>query len=304
MDLLAAFRTYVRVAESGSFSAVAREIGATQPAVSRQVSALEEHLGARLIQRTTRSLTLTEEGRVLLDHARRVLDCVEEAEAAVGRGHPSVSGLVRIATPASFGRLHVAPLIRRLLDRHPELLVELQMSDTTADLIAGGIDLAIRAGQVTDAGLVARRIGASPRQVFASPEYLARNGMPQQPADLGAHTCIIFLQLATPNDWIFDGPDGEVSVRVAGRFRTDSSEAVREAVLGGLGLSLSPSWMFGDDVATGRVETVLGGYRAGQVPIHAVYPTRRHLAPRTRAVIDFFADEFRLDPAISSYGAA
>jgi len=304
MDLLAAFRTYVRVAESGSFSAVAREMGATQPAVSRQVSALEEHLGARLIQRTTRSLTLTEEGRVLLDHARRVLDCVEEAEAAVGRGHPSVSGLVRIATPASFGRLHVAPLIGRLLDRHPELLVELQMSDSTADLIAGGIDLAIRAGQVTDAGLVARRIGASPRQVFASAEYLTRSGMPQHPADLGAHACIIFLQLATPQDWTFDGPDGEVSVHVEGRFRTDSSEAVREAVLGGLGLSLSPSWMFGDDVATGRVMAVLGGYRAGQVPIHAVYPTRRHLAPRTRAVIDFFADEFRLDPAISSYGAA
>lgn len=304
MDLLAAFRTYVRVAESGSFSAVAREMGATQPAVSRQVSALEEHLGARLIQRTTRSLTLTEEGRSLLDHARRVLDCVEEAEAAVGRGHPSVSGLVRIAAPASFGRMHVAPLMRRLLERHPDLLVELQMSDSTADLIAGGIDLAIRAGQVGDAGLVARRIGASPRQVFASPEYLARNGEPGHPADLGRHACIIFLQLATPHDWRFEGPDGEVSVQVNGRFRTDSSEAVREAVLGGMGLALSPSWMFGDDLATGRVQAVLGGYRAGQVPIHAVYPTRRHLAPRTRAVIDFLADEFRLDPAISSYGAA
>ena len=304
MDLLAAFRTYIRVAESGSFSAVAREVGATQPAVSRQVSALEEHLGARLIQRTTRSLTLTEEGRVLLDHARRVLDCVEEAEAAVGRGHPAVSGLVRIATPASFGRLHVAPLMRRLLDRHPDLLVELQMSDTAADLIAGGIDLAIRAGQVGDAGLVARRIGASPRQVFASSDYLRRSGMPEHPSDLGGHACVIFMQMAAPHDWRFEGPDGEVSVQVSGRFRTDSSEAVREAVLGGLGLALSPSWMFGDDLATGRVQSVLDGYRAGQVPIHAVYPTRRHLAPRTRAVIDFFADEFRLDPAISSYGAA
>ncbi len=304
MDLIAAFRTYVRVAETGSFSAVAREIGATQPAVSRQVSALEEHLGARLIQRTTRSLTLTEEGRALLDHARRVLDCVAEAEAAVGRGHPAVGGLVRIAAPASFGRLYVAPLMRRLLDRHPDLQVELQMSDTAADMIAGGLDLAIRAGRVSDANLVARRIGASPRQVFASPDYLARNGVPKHPADLGRHACIIFLLVAEPHDWRFDGPEGAVSVQVAGRFRTDSSEALREAVLGGIGLSLSPSWIFGDDLATGRVQAVLGGFQAGQVPIHAVYPTRRHLAPRTRAVIDFLADEFRLDPAISSYGAA
>ena len=139
MDLIAAFRVFLRVAESGSFSAVAREAGTTQPAVSRQVSALEEHLGARLIQRTTRSLTLTEEGRALLDHARRVLDSVEEAEAAVGRGHPVVGGLVRIAAPASFGRLYVAPLMPRLMDRHPDLLVELRMSDTTADLVADGL---------------------------------------------------------------------------------------------------------------------------------------------------------------------
>ncbi len=304
MDLIAAIRIYVRVAESGSFSAIAREVGATQPAVSRQVSALEEHLGARLIQRTTRSLTLTEEGRAFLDHARRVLDCVAEAEAAVGRGHAVIGGLVRLAAPASFGRLYVAPLMRRLLDRHPDLLVELQMSDTTSDLIAGGIDVAIRAGQVSDANLVARRIGASPRQVFASADYLARNGSPLHPADLARHACVIFLQLASPHVWQFDGPDGAMSVQVEGRFRTDSSEAVREAVLGGLGLSLSPSWIFGDDVATGRVQPVLGSYRAGQVPIHAVYPTRRHLAQRTRAVIDFLAEEFRLDPAISSYGAA
>lgn len=304
MDLIAAFRVFVRVAESGSFSAVAREAGTTQPAVSRQVSALETHLGARLIQRTTRSLALTEEGRALLDHARRVLESVEEAEAAVGRGHPAVGGLVRIAAPASFGRLHVAPLMRRLLDRHPDLQVELRMSDTPADLVADGIDLALRAGAVGDAGLVARRIGASPRQVFASAEYLARNGTPEHPADLARHECIIFLQLATPQDWRFDGPDGEVSAHVGGRFRTDSSEAVREAVLAGVGMALSASWTFGDELATGEVRAVLGQYRAGQVPIHAVYPTRRHLALRTRAVIDFLADEFRLDPAISPYGAA
>lgn len=302
MDLLAGLRTFVRVAESGSFSAVAREIGATQPAVSRQISALEQHLDARLIQRTTRSLTLTEDGRDLLDHARRVLDCVEEAEMAVGRRQGTPSGLVRIATPSTFGRLYVAPRMRRLLDRYPELSVELHMSDSVTDMIAGGIDLAIRGGVVQEASLVARRIGSSARYVVGSVDYLERNGVPAHPSDLARHSCIAFLQGAAPNEWRFNGPDGAVSVEIGGRFRTDSSEAMREAVMAGVGLALAPSWVFGADLTIGRAKAVLQRYQAEQVPIHAVYPSRRNLAPRTRAVIDFLLDEFRLDSAISTYG--
>ena len=302
MDLLAGLRTFVRVAESGSFSAVAREMGATQPAVSRQISALEQHLDARLIQRTTRSLTLTEDGRDLLDHARRVLDCVEEAETAVGRRQGAPSGLIRMAVPATFGRLYVAPRMRRLLDRYPELSVELHMSDGVTDMIAAGIDLAIRGGTVHEASLVARRIGSSARAVVASAEYLERNGTPAHPSDLARHSCIAFLQGATPNEWRFDGPGGAVAVSIAGRFRTDSTEAIREAVAAGLGLALAPAWVFGDDLTTGRVRPVLQRYQAERVAIHAVYPSRRNLAPRTRAVIDFLLDEFRLDPAISTYG--
>ena len=302
MDLLAGFRTFVRVAESGSFSAVAREIGATQPAISRQISALEQHLDARLIQRTTRSLTLTEDGRDLLDHARRVLDCVEEAETAVGRRQGAPSGLVRMATPSTFGRLYVAPRMRRLLDRYPDLSVELHMSDSVSDMIAGGIDLAIRGGVVQEASLVARRIGSSARLVVASVDYLERNGTPAHPSDLARHSCIAFLQGAAPNEWRFNGPDGAVSVEIGGRFRTDSSEAVREAVMAGVGLALAPSWVFGADLTSGRAKAVLQRFQAEQVPIHAVYPSRRNLAPRTRAVIDFLLDEFRLDSAISTYG--
>ena len=302
MDLLAAFRTYVRVAESGSFSAVARETGTTQPAISRQVAALEEHLGARLIQRTTRSLTLTEDGRDLLGHALRVLDTVDEAEAAVGRRQSAPSGLIRLAAPASFGRLYVAPRMPRLLARYPDLLIELRMSDGVADLVADGIDLAIRGGTVTDASLVARRIGSSARQVLGSAEYFREHGEPAHPSDLSAHSCVVFLNNPAPFEWSFGGAEGEVAVPVTGRFRTDSSEALYEAVVGGLGLALVPAWQFADDLETGRVRPVLQGFQARPVAIHAVYPSRRNLAPRTRAVIDFLADEFRLDPAISPYG--
>lgn len=300
MDLLAAFRTYIRVAEAGSFSAVAREAGATQPAISRQVATLEEHLGARLLQRTTRRLTLTEDGREFLDHARRVLDCVEAAEASVGRRHAAPGGLVRLLVPASFGRLQVGPRIPRLLDRYPELSVQLRMIDGVTDLIANGIDLAIRLGPVTDTSLVARRLGASPRHAIASVDYFRRYGEPTHPSDLSGHSCVVYLNIATPNEWRFQGPDGPVTVPVGGRFRTDSSEAMHEAVLGGICIALSPAWLFADDLAAGRVRIVLGGFQTEPLAIHAVYPSRRNLAPRTRAVIDFLVDEFRLDPAIRS----
>jgi DNA-binding transcriptional LysR family regulator len=303
MDVLAAMRVFVRVAEARSFSAVARELGTTQPAVSRQVAALEEHLGARLIQRTTRSLTLTEDGRDLLGHARRVLDAVEEAESSVGRRHTLPGGLVRLATPATFGRLYVAPRITRLLERYPELSVDLRMSDTLVDLVADGVDVAIRASAVMDSSLVARKIGSARRITVASEGCLATHGEPHHPSDLAGLPCIIFTGgQATPTEWHFDGPDGAVGVSVSGRFRTNSSEALREAVLGGLGFAVLPTWYFTEEITSGRLRPVLTGWEPPRGAISAVYPSRRNLAPRTRAVIDFFVDEFRLDPVISDYG--
>lgn len=302
VDLLAAFRVYVRVAEAGSFSAVARELGTTQPAVSRQVAGLEEHLGARLLQRTTRSLALTEDGRDLLGHARRVLDAVEEAEAAVGRRHVNLGGLVRLATSTTFGRMHVVPRMPRLLERFPELSVDLQMADAITDLVADGIDVALRLGTVLDSSLVSRKVGSTRRITVASEACIATHGLPQHPSDLARLPCVIFTGLANPTEWDFVGPDGPVHVTVGGRFRTDNGEAMREAVAGGLGFAILPTWMFGSEAAERWWRPVLTGWEPPPSAISAVYPSRRNLAPRTRAVIDFFVDEFRLDPIISDYG--
>ena len=304
MDLLIAFRVFIRVAEAQSFSAVAREMGTTQPAVSRQVAALEEHLGARLIQRTTRSLALTEDGRDLLGHARRVVDSVEEAEAAVGRRHAVPGGLVRLATSSTFGRLYVSPRIPRLLERYPELTVDLRMSDGLTDLVAEGIDVAVRVTSVLDSSLVARKIGSSRRVAIASEACIAAWGEPRHPSDLSRMPCIIFSGSQAPTEWRFEGPDGPVTVSVAGRFRTDNGEGVREAVLAGLGFAVLPTWFFGSEVTDGRLRPVLTGWEPPATPITAVYPSRRNLAPRTRAVIDFLVEEFRLDPVISAYGEA
>ena len=302
MDLLAALRIFTRIAETGSFSSVAREMGATQPAVSRQIAALEAHLGARLFQRSTRSLTLTEDGRELLGHARGVIEAVEATEAAIGRRRVSPSGLVRLGCPGVFGRMYVAPRLHLLLARYPDLSVDLSMADQVVDMVQEGLDLSIRVGEVQDASLVARRIGSTTAIAVASEAYLARMGEPMHPTDLERHECIIFSRFPSPETWNFEGADGKFAVPISGRMRTNGIEAVIEAALAGVGVALVPMWMMQGDMMGTRLRQILQAWRPPRRPISVVYPSRRFLAPRTRAVIDFLVDEFRLDPLISAYG--
>ena len=302
MDLVAGFRIFIRISETGSFSSVARELGTTQPAVSRQIAALETHLGARLFQRSTRSLTLTEDGRDLLSHARLVVEAVEETEAAVGRRRTSPAGTVRLGCPGVFGRLYVAPRLHRLLERYTELSVDLSMTDAVVDMVQDGLDLSIRVGEVQDASLVARRIGSSTAVVVASEAYLARAGEPLHPRDLSGHDCVIFTRSSTPDTWNFVGADGPFAVPVHGRLRSNGIEAVIEGAISGVGVALVPTWMMGELGVGSRLRQILQAWRPPRRAISVVYPSRRFLAPRTRAVIDFLVDEFRLDPRISSYG--
>lgn len=302
MDLLAAFRVLIRVAETGSFSAVARESGTTQPAISRQIAALEEHLGARLVQRSTRSLTLTEDGQDLLGHARLVVEAAEQAEAAVGRRSGGISGLVRLGSPAVFGRLYVAPRLGALLERYPELSVDLALTDDVVDMVHDRLDLSLRVGAVTDPTLIARRVGSSMHTLVAAPQYLEARGEPQRPEDLAGHQCILFTRMTHPEVWDLAGPEGDVPVRISGRYRTDSMEAVLAAALSGAGVAQVPSWMLGHALREGALRILLKPWRPARRPISLVYPSRRFLAPRTRVVIEFIAEEFRLDPAISAYG--
>ncbi|HYZ65002.1 MAG TPA: LysR family transcriptional regulator [Acetobacteraceae bacterium] len=308
VDMLAAYRVFVRVAEVGSFSAVAREVGMTQPAVSRQVSELERHLGTRLVQRSTRHLALTEDGQELAVRARRVLEEVEEAETAIGKRRCSPSGLVHLAAPARFGGVHIAPRVPRLLFRYPELRLELTMSDHPADLIVTGVDLAIRVGDISDTSLVSRRIGSARRLLLASEQYLQARGEPTSPAELTQHECILYTRHIggrenVPHEWMFFGAEGTVTVPVSGRFATDNVEAIRHAIIGGLGLGWVPELSVRDELQSGRLREVLPAWRDPPIPVHVVYPSRRNLAARTRVVIDFLVEEFRQEPALSDAGA-
>jgi DNA-binding transcriptional LysR family regulator len=302
MDLLAAFQVFVRVSESGSFSAVARELGLSQPAISRQIAALEDHFGERLLHRTTRSLTLTDDGRDLLVHATRVLDSLQEAETAVGRRRGTVAGMVRLSVPVIFGRLYLVPRIGQLLAAHPALEVDVLFNDTLVDLVAEGVDLAVRAGVIADSSLIVRRLGYVARYVLASTEYLARRGEPQTPQALSEHDCLIFTPGATPATWHFEGKEGPLSIPVSGRFRSDSGEGVREAVVSGYGIGLLPAWYFRDEIANGTVKILLQGWQVPGTPVHLIYPSRRHLSPRVRVVMDFLISQFSNEAVFAEHG--
>jgi DNA-binding transcriptional LysR family regulator len=277
-------------------------LNTSQPTISRQISLLEEHLGARLLTRTTRAVTLTDDGRVFHEHALRVIDALHEAEGAVGRGRARASGVLRLVTPVVFGRLHIVPRLSAFLKRHPEVSIDLLMTDMFTDLVENGIDLAIRIGEITDPGLIARSIGLVRRVTVASPAYLKDHPEPLVPTDLIGHHCIVYTRLATGNQWLFEGPDGPVAVEVKGPFRADNSDAVRGGVLAGLGVAVIPAFAFGNEVQSGSVRVLLREFEPKPLPLHAVYPSRRFLPLKVRAMIDFLAHELSIDPRVTAYG--
>jgi DNA-binding transcriptional LysR family regulator len=292
MDLLGALGVLVRVAEAGSFSAVAREREVSQSAVTRQISQLEEHFRVRLFHRTTRRLSLTDDGQVLLGHARHVLETVEGMEAALGRQSSSPTGLVRVGVTVASSRF-LATRIPVLLAEHPGLKVELVVHDQFGDMIEERLDLAMRRGEIADASLVVRRVGMFGSAVVASPIYLERHGAPSAPADLANHTCLVHDTGPNSDLWHFTGPNGTLSVRVSGGFIANDSSAVRLAARAGHGIALLPEVQVIDDLHAGHLFRLLSDYPSQRVPVHLVYPSRRNLAPRTRVVMDFLLQRMR-----------
>jgi len=228
VDLIAALRTFLRVAEVGSFSAVAEERSVTQPAISRQVSALEEHFGTRLVQRSTHAVTLTEEGRDLVPAAQQLVDSADALQERTGRRRTKPVGRVRLSVPVPLG-LYFSSKLNSLLKKHDELSIDLILHDRLRDLIEEGIDLQVCVGEVNDSALISRRIGATTAFLVAAPDYLKGRAAPKEPADLQQHDCIVYHRWGRDDVWWFASPEGTVSVSVRGRFRANNSEAVRRA---------------------------------------------------------------------------
>jgi DNA-binding transcriptional LysR family regulator len=292
MDLLGALGVLARVVETGSFSAVARERKLSQAAVARQISQLEDHFGVRLFHRTTRKLSLTDDGEMLLGLARPVLDGVDGLEAALGRQSASPVGLVRVGVTVAASRF-LAQRLPTLLADHPGLKVELVVSDRLGDMIEDRLDLAMRIGEITDMSVVARRSGIAVRVAAAAPSYIKRHGEPSSPAELANHTCILHDVGPGSDVWTFATRQGPEDFRVSGGFLANDVRAVHAAARTGYGIAYLALFEVFDDLRSGRLVRVLRDFPAPGVPYSLVYPSRRHLAPRTRLVMDFIWEQFR-----------
>ena len=285
-------QVFVRIAETGSFSAAARDLGLSKSAASKKLAALEDRLGARLVNRTTRRLSLTEAGVDFLERAQRILAELEEAEQAAGRLTDEPRGTLRVNAPMSFGIQHVAPALADFMARYPGLAVTLDLDDRRVSLIEEGYDVAVRIADLPDSSLVARKLAPARRVVCASPAYWADHGKPAHPRELVRHNCLIYAYLPAQNDWPFRGPGGPLAVRVAGNLKANNGDVLREAALAGLGVCLAPTFLVGDDLRAGRLHTALDAFVDDSLAIYAVYPHRRHLSAKVRAFVDFLAGRF------------
>lgn len=285
---------FARVARTGNMSAAGREMGLSPAVVSKRVSLLEERLNARLFQRTTRQLTLTETGEGYFKRVVDILSLIEEAEDFVNRRNTKPRGILKVTSPTSFSRLHIAPYLPAFLTRFPEIEVDFHLTDNFVDIIREGFDLAIRIGELQDSSLVQRKLAADTRVICASPKYLEQFGEPQKLADLEDHNC---LSAGAQDVWRLQGPDGQHQLRVKGNIRSNSFEFIREALLAGMGLGLRSTWDIGPELKNGALKVVLPQYRGSDnVAIYAVYPCRDFMPEKVSVFIDHLAGLYGTQP--------
>lgn len=296
MDRFSELRAFVEVVRTGAFVKAADALDLSKTAVSRQVSDLEKRLGVRLLNRTTRRLSLTDEGQRFHEHACTVLADLESAEADVMTRAREVTGLLRITAPLSFGILHLAPLWPEFRARHPGATLDVTLGDRVVDLVDEGYDLAIRIARLPDSTLVSRRLATTRMVLCAAPAYLRKHGTPRQPRELAEHTTLAYSYWSSGDEWQFAGPEGAASVRVRPWMHTNNGDSCRAAALAGHGIILQPSFLIGEDLRRKALVELMPEFRAVELGVYAVYPTRRYLLPRVRAMVDFLAEGFRDPP--------
>jgi LysR family transcriptional regulator, regulator for bpeEF and oprC len=296
MDRLDVLQLFVRVVEAGSLTKAAGALGIGQPTVSKQIALLEERLGAQLLNRTARGLSLTAAGQDYYESALRLLADFEEADARIGHGQSAPAGLVRVASSAGLGRMYVVPKLPEFFARYPEVSIDIDVTERFISLVEDGIDLALRIGHLSDSTMVARRIGSMSVATVATPAYLERFGEPKTPADLARHDCIGFVHRGTLIDWGFNGPAGPITIEPKGKFRSNDAEHLRAAVLSGIGIGHHAAWLYGAELASGAITPLLAEYAPHPFPIHAVSPAGRRIPSRVRVFIDFLAEICASDP--------
>ncbi len=297
MDRTSDMAVFAAVVDGGGFSAAARGLGMTPSAVSKLVSRLEDRLGARLLNRTTRSISLTEEGRTYFERAVTILEEIAAAELAVRELHAEPRGVLKVNASTAFGRYALVPNIHQFLDRYPELSVQCTLSDSMVDLVGEGVDVGLRIGTLTDSSLIARRLVPVRRVVAGSPAYFERHGIPQKPEDLVDHNCLRVSFETSINRWEFKGPDGPRLFDVAGTLEVNDASLLYDAALAGVGLIRVTEFLVWEAFRDGRLVAVLQDYETQEDRnVFAVYPPGRHQAPKVRAFIDWLVERFVKNP--------
>lgn len=294
MDKLQEMRSFVAVAEAGSFVGAADTLGLSKAALSRHVAELEERLGVRLMQRTTRRLSLTEEGQRFLVRAKELLAAIEEAEAEVSSTSAEPSGLLRVNAGLTFGTRHLASLWGPFLERYPKVALDVTLTDRIVDLVEEGYDLAVRITNLPSSGLVSRTLASTRMVLCASPRYVAEHGAPTQPSELLGHQVIAYSYFATRDEWQFTGPRGDESVRIRPRMHSNNGDTCRAVALEHQGVVLQPDFLVGDDLRRGTLVELMPEFRANSIGIHAVFPSRKHLPLKVRRLVDFLVEAFKV----------
>ncbi|MGE5489758.1 MAG: LysR family transcriptional regulator [Actinomycetota bacterium] len=292
MNKLLQMQVLVEVVHSGSFVSAADALGMSKAAVSRHIGDLEARLGVRLLQRTTRRLSLTEEGQIFHTRCKDILASVGEAEDEISTQTRTASGLLRISAPVTFGNRHLAPLWGGFRERHPKVTLDITLADRLVDLVEEGYDLAIRIGRLASSTLVSRKLATTRMVLCASPGYLDAHGVPRRPHELADHAVLAYSYWSTGDEWAFEGPEGAVGVRTRPCLTTNSGETCRAAALDDQGIILQPSFLVEDDLEAGTLVELMPEYRAVELGIYAVYPTRKHIPAKVRALIDFLGEHF------------
>lgn len=287
MDRLAAIEIFIRVVDTGSFSAAARHYDLGQPAVSKAIAQLEEWLGVKLLLRSTRALTPTEAGTSFYQRARRAIGKTDEAVLAARGAASGLSGKLRVSAAVCFARLHIVPQLSEFLEQHPNLDLEMVLDDRNIDLVDEGIDLALRMGELADSNMTARRIGEARRRVIGTPEYFERYGFPKAPADLLGHRAVIYTRDGGGEDWTFRKETAEVSVKLQGRVKISATEGVRAAVIAGMGITIASEWAFTPELKSGVVISVMDDWILPTISLSAVYPTGRLASTKARQFASF-----------------
>ena len=300
MDRIEEMRLFIRVAESGNFSKVARASGISQPTVSKVVAGLEAKLGTQLLHRSSRGLSLTEAGQDFYESAQAIVERVDDVETRLGKGEGAPSGLVRVALSPGFGRMEILPHLPAFFACYPEVRIDFDVSQRYVNLVEEGLDVAIRVGPLSDSAMMARRIGGIRYLTVATPQYLERHGVPQTPDELGGHACVAFMTRDAPRPWEFVGPSGAQQFFPQGALRSNDAEYIRAAVLAGLGIGHNASWLYARDVAAGRLVPLLGEFAPAPFPVHAVWTGSRRLPAKTRVLIEFLADLFAANPELNT----